>query len=120
MRTLTMAMALGAMMIATSSAVALHNHLAKSTPEADQELTASPKTIRLWFTEKVDPKFSSITLMKADSTKIETPKAAATDDPKSITTEVPTTLPPGKYLIRWRTAGSDGHAVRGTFSFMVK
>ena len=106
--------------LGTATAVALHNHLTKSVPEADQQVAESPKTIRLWFAEKVEPKFSSITLMRADSSKIETPKAAATDDPKSITTQVPGVLTPGKYLIRWRTAGSDGHAVRGTFSFSVK
>lgn len=101
-------------------AIAFHNHLTKSIPAVDEQLTSSPKTIRLWFAEKVEAKFSSITLMRADSTKIETPKPVATDDPKSITTDVATVLPPGKYLIRWRTAGDDGHAVRGTFSFLVK
>jgi hypothetical protein len=101
-------------------AFAFHNHLTKSTPAADEQLTAAPKTVRLWFSEKVEPKFSSITLMRADSTKIETPKPVATDDPKSISTEIPVPLTPGKYLVRWRTAGDDGHAVRGTFSFTVK
>ncbi len=113
---------LAASLVALSAgpAIAFHNHLTKSTPAVDEQLAASPKAIRLWFAEKVDAKFSSITLMRADSTKIETPKPTATDDPKSIATDVPTALPSGKYLIRWRTAGDDGHAVRGTFSFSVK
>jgi hypothetical protein len=105
--------------IAGPALALFHNHLEKSVPAAN-EVTTSPKTIRLWFAEKVEPKFSSITLMKSDSTKIETGKATGTDDPKSITADVPTTLPAGSYLIRWRTAGDDGHAVRGTFGFSVK
>lgn len=120
MRKFIVAIGIGALLVAGPVAAAIHNSLAKSVPAADAELAESPKTIRLWFTEKVDPKFSSITLMRADSSKVDTPKPAGTDDPKSITTEVATALPPGKYLIRWRTAGDDGHAVRGTFSFKVK
>ncbi len=97
-----------------------HNELTKSTPAADAALAESPTSIRLWFAEKVEPKFSSITLMKPDSTKIEISKPKATDDPKSIVSDIPARLPAGGYVIRWRTAGSDGHAVRGSFKFSVK
>lgn len=101
-------------------ALAWHNHLTKSSPAEDEQLAESPKVIRLWFSEKVEPKFSSISLMRADSSRIEIGKVAATDDPKSITATVPSALAPGGYLIRWRTAGDDGHAVRGTYKFSVK
>jgi methionine-rich copper-binding protein CopC len=111
---------LGLAAMAAAPAMAFHNHLEKSTPAENETVATSPKEIRLWFAEKIDPKFSSITLMKADSTKIEIAKAHGTDDPKSIAAEVTTTLASGRYLIRWRTAGDDGHAVRGTFGFAVK
>ena len=97
-----------------------HNELTKSLPAADAAVAPPPTTIRLWFAEKVEPKFSSITLMKPDSTKVEIGKPRATDDPKSIISDIPTRLPSGAYLIRWRTAGTDGHAVRGSFKFSVK
>lgn len=101
-------------------AIAWHNHLTKSVPEADQQLDESPKEVRLWFSEKVDPKFSSVTLTKSDSTKVAVSKVQPTDDAKSILVTVTEPLASGKYLVRWRTAGDDGHAVRGTFSFTVK
>ena len=99
---------------------AWHNELTKSLPAADAAMPQSPAAIRLWFAERVEPKFSSIALMKPDSTGIPIGKPRATDDPKSIVSDVPARLPAGKYLIRWRTAGSDGHAVRGSFWFSVK
>lgn len=115
-------LAIAAVLLAgmAGSAAALHNHLEKSTPAENETVAASPKEIRLWFAEKVNPAFSSITLMRADSSKIDIAKAHGTDDPKSIVAEVTTPLASGKYLIRWRTAGDDGHAVRGTFAFSVK
>lgn len=120
MRAVSLAIGLTVAALAASPVLALHNHLEKSTPAADETLAASPKEIRLWFAEKIDPKFSSITLMRPDSSKIEIGKAHGTDDPKSIAADVTTPLASGKYLIRWRTAGDDGHAVRGTFGFAVK
>lgn len=115
--------ALAAALLATvpAPAVALfHNHLVKSSPTADEALAAAPKEIRLWFAEKVEPKFSSVTLLKPDSTKIEVSKARATDDPKSIVVDVVAAVPAGQYTVVWRTAGDDGHAVRGRYAFSVK
>lgn len=116
----TLAATAGLAALVAFPAMAWHNHLTKSTPSEDEQVAESPKAIRLWFAENVEVKFSSITLMKADSSKIEIGKPAATDDPKSITAPVEAPLVPGTYLIRWRTAGDDGHAVRGTYKFSVK
>ncbi|MBL8986243.1 MAG: copper resistance protein CopC [Gemmatimonadales bacterium] len=99
---------------------AFHNHLTKSIPAADEAVAPAPKSIQLWFAEKVEPKFSSITLMTADSAKIALGAVAAGNEPKMLTAEIPSQLAAGKYLVRWRTAGDDGHAVRGTFAFTVK
>ena len=40
-----------------ATAFAWHNHLSKSVPAADATVTEAPKEIRLWFAEKVEPKF---------------------------------------------------------------
>jgi methionine-rich copper-binding protein CopC len=63
--------------------------------------------------------FTSVTLMQADSTKIATIKAVATDDSMAAAAPLSTSLPPGKYLVGWRTASSDGHAIRGMFEFSI-
>jgi hypothetical protein len=101
-------------------AIALHNHLTKSIPAADAVLARGPTTIRLWFSERPTPAFSSITLLAADSTRIPTTKPRATDDTLSIIADISAPVVPGKYLVTWRTAGDDGHAVRGKFGFSVK
>lgn len=101
------------------SGLAMHNHLTKSTPAAEETVT-SPREIRLWFAEKVQPQFSSIALLMADSSKIEIGKAHGTDDPLSIAADIGKPLAAGKYIVTWRTAGDDGHAVRGKFAFTVK
>lgn len=108
-----------AALVIPATAFAWHNHLTKSTPAADATVTEAPKEIRLWFAETVEPKFSSISLLTADSTKLEIGKARGTDDPLSIVADPAKPLSPGNYMVVWRTAGDDGHAVRGRFSFTV-
>lgn len=118
MRSIRLALTLAAL-AAPATAMAWHNHLTKSTPAADETVAQSPKEIRLWFAEKVQAPFSSVSLLTADSTKVETGKAHGTDDPLSIATEVAKPLAAGRYTVIWRTAGDDGHAVRGRFAFTV-
>lgn len=99
--------------------LARHNRLAKSVPGAAATV-ASPRSVRLWFTEKVNPKLSSIIVTAEAGTKAETGAVRGTDDPRSIAVEVTKPLATGKYSVAWRTAGDDGHSVRGTYTFTVQ
>ena len=96
-----------------------HNHLLKSAPGNGEQLSVAPKEVRLWFNERPEIPFTSITLMQSDSTKIATIKAVATSDSMVAAAPLPRSLPAGKYLVAWRTASSDGHAIRGVFGFSI-
>src|SRR5262245_24692635 len=101
------------------SAAAWHNHLTKSAPGSDEQVAKAPGSIRLWFAEKPVEKFTSITLQKADSSKVTIGKTHGTDDPLSVAADISQPLATGKYTVTWRTAGDDGHAIRGKYSFSV-
>ena len=96
-----------------------HNHLVRAAPAAGDTLSASPAEIRLWFNERPVIPFTSVTLLRADSSKIATIKAVATTDTMAIAAPLPSPLPPGSYLVTWRTASRDGHAIRGTYGFSI-
>jgi methionine-rich copper-binding protein CopC len=96
-----------------------HNHLVKSTPGAGDTLAASPTDIRLRFNERPEIAFTSVTLLRSDSTRIVTIKAIATADSMEVSAPLPAPLAPGSYLITWRTASRDGHAIRGTYGFSI-
>jgi methionine-rich copper-binding protein CopC len=119
----TMKNALGFTALATAVVLVtgmVHNHLVKSAPSEGEQLAAAPKEIRLWFNERPEIPFTSVTLMKAaDSSRIATIKAVATSDSLAAALPLSTPLAPGKYLVAWRTASSDGHAIRGVFGFSI-
>jgi methionine-rich copper-binding protein CopC len=96
-----------------------HLHVSKSTPAKDQQLTSTPREIRLWFTEKPEAALSTITVQGADSTKFAMGKVHPTDDPLSVAADVKDSLAAGTYVVKWKSAGKDGHAVRGWFTFSI-
>ena len=108
-----------AVLAGTAAGFTFHNQLTRSSP-AKESTVASPVEIRLWFREKSEPALSSITLARSsDTSKVALAKVASTDDPHSIKAVLPAALAPGGYLVSWRTAGDDGHVIRGSFPFTV-
>ena len=97
----------------------VHNHLVKSLPADGARLRAAPKEVRLWFNERPEIAFTSVTLLRADSSKVATIKAVATSDSMVATIPLAEPLAPGGYLVNWRTASADGHAIRGSFGFSI-
>ncbi len=99
--------------------VARHNRLVKAEPGTDSTITKSPAQVRLWFKEPPELAVSSIKLSDAAATLIPTGEVRATDDKTSIAVPVTAPLAPGKYTVTWKTAGADGHVIRGSFGFTL-
>lgn len=97
----------------------VHNHLVKSDPAKGSRLTVSPSEIKLWFSERPEIGLTAVTLMRPDSTRIEMIKAVATGDTLVVSAPLSAPLPAGDYLVSWRTASGDGHAIRGSFGFSI-
>jgi methionine-rich copper-binding protein CopC len=102
------------------SLAAAHSALARSSPAAGSVLKQAPKEIRLSFNEKVEPRFSSITLTKSDGGKVETGSAAG-DARKRTDLVLPVTgLQPGKYRVQWQVTSADTHRINGSFGFEIR
>jgi methionine-rich copper-binding protein CopC len=98
---------------------ARHNRLVRAEPGVDSNVKQSPAEIRLWFKEPPELAVSSIKLADAAGKAYATGSVKATDDKTSIAAGVTTALPPGRYTVTWKTAGVDGHVIRGSFEFTV-
>lgn len=103
----------------TAGQASAHAKLVSSDPAANASV-AAPKTIRLTFSEKLAPAFSTFELAMADGMKAPV-KTTVSADKKTIT-GVPTgRLMAGAYKITWHAAAADdGHRMDGTLAFTVK
>ena len=104
---------------ATPAGARFHTRLTRSNPAADTTLTASPKVIELWWNEKPEASLTTVTVQGADSAKADLGKIRLSDNLMGVATDVAKPLMPGKYVVKWKTAGKDGHAVRGAFNFSI-
>lgn len=106
--------------VGAASLARRHTKLVRSTPAAGETLSASPKSLALWFSEKVPLKVTTVKLTgQGGPVTLGAPSRDDTtaDAPVVLTISAP--LAPGKYTVAWSVAGDDGHPVKGNFAFTV-
>jgi methionine-rich copper-binding protein CopC len=96
-----------------------HPQLQSAEPAAGAGI-ASPKEIRITFSEPVISRFSGIELKDQSGKLIETGKSET--DPankKILVVPVKKQLAPGGYNVEWHAVSEDTHRVKGSYSFRV-
>lgn len=98
---------------------ARHFDLRRSVP-ADSAVVESPAEVRLWFTEVPQPNSTAVRLLNGAEDPVETDELKQDrEDGRVFAMPIGRPLPPGPYTVAWRGIGSDGHVVRGDFTFTV-
>jgi methionine-rich copper-binding protein CopC len=103
-----------------SAALALaHAALVRSIPAARAELRRPPDRVQLWFNERLEPGYSSLSVVDGTGQRVDGQDArVAPEDEKLLAVSLPA-LPAGRYTVRYRVLSVDGHVVQSEFSFMV-
>jgi copper resistance protein C len=97
-----------------------HTELWSTEPAAGAGI-ASPKEIRITFSEAVIPRFSGIELKDQSGKLIATGKSETDPaDKKILVVPVNEQLAPGEYKVEWHAVSEDTHRVKGSYSFSVK
>lgn len=115
-RTTALVMALAAPALLFASGAQAHARLVKASP-LQNATVAAPKAIHLEFSEKVEPKFSTVTLMKANGAAVPVKSKA---EGKAIDGALAAPLAPGGYMVMWSLVSADGHKMKGQYNFTVK
>jgi len=103
-----------ALLPAVASAHAFLDH---ASPKVGSTAATAPKELRLWFTEKLEPTFSTAEVRNAQGTVVSGKAQAAGDG-----TELRVPLKPlanGTYSVTWRVLSVDTHRTQGSFTFRV-
>ena len=93
-----------------------HAHLVKATPPANAAVHA-PAALHLQFSEKLEPKFSGASVMKADGKAV---TASTQVSAKAVDVTPKAALTPGRYMVMWHVVSADGHKMKGQYNFTVK
>jgi len=102
------------------SPVLAHGVIEKSEPAAGAVVAAAPREVKIWFTESVDLRFSSIEVSHTESARRVDLGDVKINADRSVSVSVQPDLPRGAYRVMWRAyTPSDGHAANGQFTFGV-
>ena len=95
-----------------------HMQATKMAPAADATIAASPAQVEVWFSQEPDPKLSKLEVSGASgAVKL---KPIQITKNMSIVAAIDGTLADGRYMVRWQSAGDDGHVQKGEYAFSVK
>ena len=106
--------------LAAAAPLLAHPNLTRSVPSPGDTLRVSPRELRLTFSEAVERSLSSVRLLGEDGRLVPLPAVSGVaGDPLSLTVAIADSLAAGDYTVAWQAAGTDGHPVRGRFTFTV-
>jgi len=102
------------------SLASAHAYLVKSVPAGRATLFTSPAKIQLWFNERLEPRYSSASVLDADGKRVDLDNARVLpEDSKQLSIGV-TQLQPGRYTVKFRVLSVDGHVVEQSFPFTIR
>ena len=108
---------LSILLIAPTDAFA-HAFLDHAAPRVGNTVAQAPKEVVLWFTQKLEPAFSSIEVRNEQGAAVTAGKATVVGDRTQL--RVPLKgLSPGTYKVIWRVLSVDTHRTEGDFTFRV-
>ena len=97
----------------------VHLKLDKSTPEADQVLTAAPDRVVLDFSLAPELAVSRVVVSNGETDAKLGELKRSEDDETILWAGFEEPVADGMYTVNWTTSSGDGHPVRGEFSFTV-
>jgi copper resistance protein C len=108
-----------AFLFAASGPVFAHAHLDRASPAVGSTVTPAPKEVVLWFTNQLEPAFSSIEVRDEKGASVQAGKAVVDRSNRARMSVPLKALPRGSYKVMWRVLSADTHRTQGDFSFRV-
>lgn len=116
MRRSAIAVIVPALLVLAMGKAVAHATLDHAEPRVGNKVATPPREVTLWFTQKLEPAFSSVTVTNAAGQRVDTGKARVSGNQMSVSLRPGGT---GTYRVRWRVLSVDTHTTDGSFSFQV-
>jgi copper resistance protein C len=104
------------LLLLATGEVSAHAMLDHAEPRVGNKVASPPNAVTLWFTQKVEAAFSTITVTNAAGERVDTGKTRVSGNQMSVG------LRPGgsgTYHVTWHVLSVDTHRTDGNFTFQV-
>jgi len=100
----------------TAGEAAAHAFLDRAEPRVGNKVASPPRVVTLWFTQKLEPAFSTITVTNAAGERVDTGKTRVNGSQMSVSIRAGGS---GTYRVNWHVLSVDTHTTEGNFTFQV-
>ena len=104
------------LLLLSTSAADAHAMLERAEPRVGNKVASPPREVTLWFTQKLETAFSTITVTNAAGERVDTGKARVSGNQMSIVIRAGGA---GTYRVNWQVLSVDTHRTDGSFTFQV-
>ena len=104
------------LLVLASGAAQAHAFLDHAEPRVGNKIASPPHAVTLWFTQKLEPAFSTVTVTNAAGQRIDSGKPRVSGNQMSVSVRPGGA---GTYHVNWRVLSVDTHTTDGNFTFEV-
>jgi copper resistance protein C len=115
MRTLILIAALLAAALGPSAAQA-HAFLDHASPPVGSTVPTAPSELTLWFTQNLEPAFSSVQVTGPNDARVDQGKPQISGNTMRVAIRA---AGPGTYRVQWHALSVDTHTTQGSYTFHV-
>jgi methionine-rich copper-binding protein CopC len=96
-----------------------HAFLKRAEPSVGATVRTSPGEVRIWFTENIEPAFSTVQVFDASGKEVDKRDVHLDRGNQSLLHVSLPQLGTGTYKVVWRVVSVDTHVTNGNFTFRV-
>jgi methionine-rich copper-binding protein CopC len=104
------------LILLTTGEAFAHAMLDHAEPRVGNKVATPPREVTLWFTQKLEPAFSTITVTNSAGQRVDAGKTRVSGNQMSISLRPAGT---GTYHVTWHALSVDTHTTDGNFTFQV-
>ena len=106
--------------VLTAGSAAAHAVLQRAEPRVESRLKRSPEEVKLYFTERLEPAYSSVRVVNERGEQVDRRDAHVDRANPAVLRATLPTLPPGTYKVLWRVLSIDADVTEGGFTFQIE
>jgi copper resistance protein C len=96
-----------------------HAFLDHASPPVGSAAPTAPASVTLWFTQDLEPAFSTISVTNAAGQHVDLGNVRVPPGQRAELQVGLRPLPPGIYTVHWHVVSVDTHRTEGDFTFQV-
>ncbi len=96
-----------------------HAFLDHANPAVGSAVATAPAAVTLWFTQDLEPAFSSVAVTDQAGQRVDLGNARVPPGQPAVLRVGLRPLPPGAYTVNWHVISVDTHPTQGSFTFQV-